>query len=346
MARVLMLAYGGTIGMVPSPHGYVPAPGLGERLRRALQDTGAGAALPAFEVWEQPPIDSANLRPHHWQTMAQHLQAHWADYDGFVVLHGTDTMAWSAAALAFLLRGLDKPVILTGAQIPLGVARSDALSNVSAALMLAAQPELCEVALCFGRFLWRGCRARKVSAQRFDAFAAPNDAPLAELGIELVLHRQRLWRWPHGPRWTAPAFDDEAVAVLTLHPGVGAAAVRALTASERVRALLLLTYGAGNVPAQDTAFLDAIAAASAGGVVVVNATQCWHGAVDAGAYATGSALARLGVVPLADMTPEAAWAKLHVLLASGADTATIRAELVRNWCGELGANGTEAPPAA
>ncbi len=336
MTRILMLSAGGTIGMVPSPEGYVPALGLGERLHRALQDSGALAGLPAFDVQELPPIDSANLRPSHWTALVQALQTRWADYDGFVVLHGTDTLAWSAAALAFMLRGLDKPVILTGAQIPLGVARSDALANVSAALTLAAQPDLREVGVCFGRHLWRGCRVRKVSAQRFDAFAAPNDVPLAELGIQLVLHRQRWWRWTHGPRFADPVFDDGAVAALTLHPGVGAAAVRALTAEPRVRALLLHSYGAGNVPAQDHAFLDALGQASARGQVVANVTQCWHGAVDAGAYATGSALTRVGVVPLGDMTPEAAWAKLHVLLGSGADAATVRAELARNWCGERG----------
>jgi len=337
MTRILILSVGGTIGMVASARGYVPAPGLGERLRHALRGAGAAAdALPAFDVLEQPPIDSADLRPTHWRAWAQALQAAWDDYDGFVLLHGTDTMAWSAAALAFMLRGQDKPVILTGAQVPLGVARSDALANVCAALTLAACADVREVAVCFGRHLWRGCRVRKVSAQRFDAFAAPNDEPLAELGIAVALHRQRLWRWSHGRRFAAPPFDDRAVAALALHPGLGAVAVRALTADARVRALLLHSYGAGNVPAQDRAFLDALADASARGVVVANVTQCWHGAVDPGAYATGSVLADAGVVPLADMTPEAAWAKLHVLLAGGADAATVRAELGRNWCGELG----------
>ena len=333
--RVLVLHTGGTIGMVASPGGYRPAAGFPERLRSALQATGSHG-LPAFDVLELDPIDSAELRPSDWTAMARALVNHWDRYDGFVVLHGTDTMAWSASALSFLLRGLDKPVIFTGSQIPMGQARSDGLANVESALLLAAMPELREVGLCFGRRLLRGNRARKLATAQFDAFDSPNALPLAELGIDIHLHRDRLWTGTEPRRFAVPAFDDEAVAVLALHPGVSAGAVDALVAQPRVRGLVLHSYGAGNVPANDRGFMAALERAAARGVVLVNVTQCLQGSVQQGAYATGTALGALGAVPAGDMTPEAAFAKLHVLLASTADTGEVRRGMGESWCGEMG----------
>lgn len=331
--RVLVLHTGGTIGMVASPGGYRPAAGFPERLRSALQATGSHG-LPAFDVLELDPIDSAELRPSDWTAMARALVNHWDRYDGFVVLHGTDTMAWSASALSFLLRGLDKPVIFTGSQIPMGQARSDGLANVESALLLAAMPELREVGLCFGRRLLRGNRARKLATAQFDAFDSPNALPLAELGIDIHLHRDRLWTRTEPRRFAVPAFDDEAVAVLALHPGVSGGAVDALVGQPRVRGLVLHSYGAGNVPANDRGFMAALGRAAARGVVLVNVTQCLHGSVQQGVYATGSALGALGAVPAGDMTPEAAFAKLHVLLASTTDADAVRREVGESWCGE------------
>ncbi len=333
MSRVLVLHVGGTIGMVASPQGYRPAPGFPDRLRSALQATG-GQGLPAFDVLELDPIDSAELRPSDWTAMARSLVDHWDQFDGFVVLHGTDTMAWSASALSFLLRGMDKPVIFTGSQIPLSQPRSDGLANVESALLLAAMPELREVGLCFGRRLLRGNRARKLATAQFDAFDAPNALPLAELGIDICLHRDRLLPPPEPPRFAAPTFDDEAVAVLALYPGVSGGAVDALVANPRVRGLVLHSYGAGNVPANHRGFMAALERAAARGVVLVNVTQCLHGSVQQGVYATGSALGALGAVPAGDMTPEAAFAKLHVLLATHADLDAVRRGMGENWCGE------------
>lgn len=333
--RVLVLHVGGTIGMVASPQGYRPAPGFPERLRQALHATG-GQGLPAFDVRELDPIDSAELRPRDWAVMAQALVDHWDRYDGFVLLHGTDTMAWSASALSFLLRGLDKPVVFTGSQIPMSEPRSDGLGNVENALRLAALPALREVTLCFGRHLLRGNRARKLATAQFDAFESPNALPLAELGIDIHLHRDRLWPATGPRRFAVPTFDDEAVAVLALHPGMSGAAVDALLAPPGVRGLVLLSYGAGNVPANQRGFMAALERAAARGVVLVNVTQCLHGSVQQGAYATGSALGALGAVPAGDMTPEAAFAKLHVLLASTDDADAVRRGMGESWCGEMG----------
>lgn len=334
MSRVLVLHVGGTIGMVASPQGYRPAPGFPDRLRSALQASGS-RQLPAFDVLELAPIDSAELRPSDWTAMARALVDRWDRYDGFVVLHGTDTMAWSASALSFLLRGADKPVIFTGSQIPMSQSRSDGLANVESALLLAAMPELCEVGLCFGRRLLRGNRARKVATAQFDAFDAPNALPLAELGIDIHLHRDRLLTPPEPPRFAVPTFDDEAVAVLALYPGVSGGAVDALVGQPGVRGLVLHSYGAGNVPANNRSFMTALERAAARGVVLVNTTQCLQGSVQQGVYATGSALGALGVVSAGDMTPEAAFAKLHVLLASTTDTDAVRRGMGESWCGEM-----------
>lgn len=335
MGRVLVLHAGGTIGMVASPTGYRPAEGFPVRLREQLLAHG-GQRLPDFEVAELTPIDSAELRPGDWALMARALAQRWAEFDGFVVLHGTDTMAWSASALSFVLRGANKPVIFTGSQIPMSEPRSDGLANLEAALQLATTPGLAEVGLCFGRYLLRGNRARKLATARFDAFDSPNALPLAEFGIDITVHHHRLLTPPApSPPFVVPDFDDEAVAVLTLYPGVSGGAVDALLANPRVRGLVLHSYGAGNVPANHQGFMAALARAAARGVVLVNVTQCLHGSVQQGAYATGSALGALGAVPAGDMTLEAAFAKLHVLLATQTDADAVRRGMAEGWCGEV-----------
>ncbi len=330
--RILVLHTGGTIGMERGMDGYRPMPGFDAVLRRHLDGV---AGLPAFDLVElAQPIDSANLQPAQWTAIARELVTRWNDYRGFVVLHGTDTMAWTASALSFMLQGADRPVILTGAQVPLVEPRTDALANLQSALLLADSLPHGEVGVFFGRQLLRGNRSTKASSTAFEAFASPNAAALAEVGITLNVHAQRLQ--PAGARnFRLPEFDPRAVAVLTVHPGLGAHQVDALTADPALRGLVLSSYGAGNLPDAEPGLLDALARAVARGVVVVNRTQCSHGAVMQGAYATGAALHRIGVVPAADMTLEAAFAKLHVLLATDADPAQVRARFGTALCGEM-----------
>ena len=331
-ARVLVLHTGGTIGMERGTDGYRPMPGFAAVLRRHLDGV---PGLPAFELVElAQPIDSANLQPAHWTTIAAELVARWDDYRGFVVLHGTDTMAWTASALSFMLRGADRPVILTGAQIPLVEPRSDAPSNLQAALALAAGLPAGEVCVFFGRRLLRGNRSTKVSSTALDAFDSPNAAALAEVGIDIELHAGRLL--PVTARdFCLPDFDPAAVAVLSIHPGMPARRVEAVLDDPGLRGLVLCSYGAGNLPDAEPGLLEALARAVARGVVVVNRTQCAHGPVVQGTYATGAALARIGVVGAADMSLEAAFAKLHVLLATHADPATVRARFATVLCGEM-----------
>ncbi len=332
-ARVLVLHTGGTIGMAAAADGLRPMAGFGAVLEQHL--AAQAAALPALDIVELDQlIDSANLRPAHWRTIAEALLARWERHDGFVVLHGTDTMAWTASALSFMLRGTDKPVILTGAQIPLLAPRSDAPANLHGALALATGTPVREVGVYFHHRLLRGNRSSKLKSTAFDAFDSPNYPPLAELGIELALHRERLL--PAAARdFIVPAFDADAVAVLTMHPGLSSHVAAAVADTPALRGLVLRSYGAGNVADAEPALMAALARAVARGVVVVNVTQCTYGGVRQGAYATGAALSRIGVVAAGDMTLEAAFAKLHVLLARHADPATVRAQFAQPLCGEL-----------
>lgn len=324
MPRVLMLYTGGTIGMQPSPQGYIPCAGLAERLAAHLA-LGDPYRLPAFDVIEmQPLMDSAELMPVAWNRLVALLESHWPHYDAFVVLHGTDTMAYSAAALSFMLGALNKPVIFTGSQIPLGEPRSDALNNVVSALQLAAHPATpCEVSLAFHDRLLRGNRARKVRTQGLDAFESPNFPWLAELGIG-VSFPQPSALLSGLPNFAPIEVDDEAVAVLPLHPGMSLRRARALLADESLKGLVLYSYGVGNPLSFDGELLDALKAANERGVALLNVTQCAQGEVVQGAYATGVALNQAGVIAGSDITLEAALAKLTVLLGRGLSGLALR----------------------
>lgn len=331
-ARVLLLHCGGTIGMCASPDGYRPMEGFGTMLQQTLNNGTAG--VPDFEVLElKNLIDSANLQPAQWTSIASTLQARWDDFDGFVVLHGTDTMAYTASALSFMLQGTDKPVILTGSQIPLAEQRSDTIENLQAAMLLAADASIHEVCICFGRRLLRGNRSSKVRTRSFDAFDSPNYPWLADIGIDITLHKERLL--PQAARaFTVPTFDAQAVMVLQFYPGIQARMVEAMLDSSSVRGLILRSYGVGNAPDADEALMAVLAQAVARGIVVVNTSQCITGGVTQGAYASGAMLSRIGVVAASDMTLEAAFARLHVQLAAGIDITRIRKQFSLPLCGE------------
>lgn len=331
--RVLVLYTGGTIGMVTSGGVYVPGSDFSTRLARHL---GEGRdELPLFDVLELDTlIDSANLTPENWTTMARLLADHWAQYDGFVVLHGTDTMAFTASALSYMLQGCDKPVILTGSQIPLDHPRTDARENLINALVLAGTPEIAEVCLYFRGNLLRGNRARKLKTSQLDAFESPNAPRLGRCGIGVEL-RHDLLLPPGTPAFQIPTFTSGAVAALTLYPGMPAALVEAVLALPGVRGLVLHTFGAGNAPDADTALVQALSSGIRRGVSVVNISQCLQGHVAQGAYASGAALERIGVISGADLTPEAAFTKLHYLLARGYSRNTLQIAMQQPLCGDL-----------
>ncbi|TCK08551.1 asparaginase [Marinobacterium mangrovicola] len=333
-ARVLVIYTGGTIGMVPSEQGYVPEPGFHDRVQAQLDSLGE-AALPEYDLIELDRlIDSANLVPNDWREIALAIEQNWKSYDGFVVLHGTDTLAYTASALSFMLEGTNKPVILTGSQIPLAQLRNDALDNLVTSLMLAASREIFEVCVYFNGRLLRGNRSLKVRSSGFDAFDSPNAPWLGQAGINIDL-RPDLLLPPGRPCFQIPEFDPAAVTVLTVFPGMPASLIEAAVDSSAVNALVLQTYGVGNPPDADAALIGALEAAAKRGVCILNLTQCQQGAVSQGAYATGATLNRIGVVPGADMTLEAAFTKLHYLLALGVEGEELGQSLKTSLRGEL-----------
>lgn len=331
-SRVLLVYTGGTLGMVPSNRGYVPAAGLEDRIR--TQVAGASDALPEYDVLELDRlIDSANLMPADWRRIGRALQEYWHHYDGFVVLHGTDTMAYTASALSYQLRGCDRPVILTGAQIPLGQSRNDAVDNLTSALIFAADPRISEVCICFRGRLLRGNRSRKVNSSAFEAFDSPNAPPLGKIGISIDL-RGDLLLPPGTPDFCFPDCDPEAVALLTIYPGIPARLIDAVLEPGKTRGLILQSYGAGNPPNADVALMDALGRAIDRGTTVVNISQCHRGPVNQGVYATGAELNSLGVLPGRDLTPEAAFTKLHFLLGLNCPPDSLRKTLIRSLAGD------------
>jgi L-asparaginase len=313
--------------------GYAPVPGYlttGVRDRPELH----APEVPELTIAEyEPLLDSSNARPSDWLRIARDIAEHRDGYDGFVVLHGTDTMAYTASALAFLLRGLGKPVIVTGSQIPLGVLRSDGRQNFLTAVLVAARDDVREVCLVFGSRILRGARATKMSASGFDAFASPNVPPLGAAGIEIEVDAAHLR--PSEPGAIGlPLALDAPVNLLRLYPGIPAALLRAAMA-EPAQGLLLEAYGAGNVPDANAELLEALAEGATRGVVVAVVSQCVDGRVDLGAYATSAPLIKAGAVGGLDMTTEAAYAKLVVLLSEGRDPDDVRELFALDLVGEL-----------
>ena len=337
--RILIVYTGGTIGMTEDLATGALVPFSFDHLMRNVPKIGRlGYALDHVEI--DPPIDSSNMNPAHWAQVAKMIADAYDDFDGFVVLHGTDTMAYTASALSFMLRGLAKPVILTGSQLPIGEIREDGTENLITALQIAAArtgdgaPMVQEVAISFGRHLWRGNRAMKVSSTNFGAFASYNYPPLADMDLHIV-YRERLLARPAAGTALAPLYAmDDAVAVAFLYPGITEAALRPQLLAPGAKAVVLRTFGAGNAPTE-TWFTDLVAEAVGAGKVVVNVTQCPAGGVEEKRYATGDALAKAGVVSGCDMTCEAALTKLMHLFGQGLSATVVAAAMTLPRAGEL-----------
>jgi len=332
--KVCILYTGGTIGMKPTPQGYAPEPGYLGRVMASMPDFSS-PEMPAYVIKEYAPLlDSSNMGPRHWLAIARDIATHYHDFDGFIVIHGTDTMAYTASALPFMLEGLAKPVVLTGSQIPLCRVRSDGRDNLVTALMVTAQTPIPEVCLCFGNRLLRGCRATKVDAAGFQAFDSPNYPDLGSIGVTIRLHPGRVRSAPVNTELAVHPLSEAKVGALRLFPGISADLVSNVLRSP-LQGLVLETYGMGNGPADDAELLDVLTEASRRGVVMVNCTQCLRGTVDQGKYAAGSALARAGVVSGRDMTAEAALTKMIYLFSLGLEPEDIRQRMTQNLRGEL-----------
>lgn len=331
--RIYVAYTGGTIGMQKSEHGYIPVPGFLSDTVRQMPEFYR-PEMPDFDIHEyHPVIDSSDMTPAHWLTIARDIEANYQNYDGFVVLHGTDTMAYTASALSFMLENLSKPVIITGSQIPLAQLRSDGQVNLLNSLYLAAYYPIAEVALYFNNQLFRGNRATKADADGFNAFASPNFPPLLQAGIHIELKAGQLCETTqHAPLQVAH-ITPQPVSVVTLYPGISADVIKNMAAAP-VRALIIKSYGVGNAP-QAPELLAALTEAAERGTVIVNCTQCFKGKVNMGGYATGHALQQCGVSSGFDMTLEAALTKLHYLLSKNLSSEEVRQLVTQNLRGEL-----------
>ncbi len=333
--KSIYVAYtGGTIGMKPSVQGYVPAEDFLSNHLKSMPEFQR-PELPQFTLNEYHPlIDSANMTPADWQIIADDIAAHYKEYDGFVVLHGTDTMAYTASALSFMLENLSKPVIVTGSQIPLAQLRSDGHANLLNALYIAANYPIAEVGLFFNNRLYRGNRSVKTHADGFDAFESPNFPPLLEAGINIKLISGKLRAEPstHAPLQVT-SIQPQAIGIITLFPGISADIMERLL-QPGLKALILRSFGVGNAP-QSPEFLQQLQQASLQGTLIINCTQCLQGRVNMGGYATGNALARAGVISGQDMTLEATLAKLHYLLSQDLPQELIRQHMITDLRGEL-----------
>jgi L-asparaginase len=335
MRKRIYIAYtGGTIGMKRTRDGYSPEPGYLQAQMRAMPEL-KHRSMPSFTIHEyEPLLDSSNMTPREWVKIANDVAANYDDYDGFVVLHGTDTMAYTASAIPFMLSGLAKPVLITGSQIPLCEVRNDARENLITSLLIAANYDIPEVCLYFGGKLLRGCRSVKVSADGFAAFASPNVPPLGNVGIDIEIDAALIRKPRRRQRLKVEEFASPVVSALRLFPGISPELVRNVLRPP-LQGLVLEAYGVGNGPDQDVDFLAALAEAVKRGVVIVDCTQCLEGSVNLAEYAAGSALARAGVISGFDMTAEAALAKLYHLFSRRFAPEKVKREMQKDLRGEL-----------
>ncbi|AKJ42589.1 asparaginase [Pragia fontium] len=326
---------GGTIGMHRSKHGYIPVSGHLQQQLAQMPEFHRDE-MPEFVINEYHPlIDSSDMTPQDWQNIADDIYQNYQRYDGFVILHGTDTMAFTASALSFMLENLGKPVIVTGSQIPLAELRSDGQTNLLNALYVAANYPINEVCLFFNNKLFRGNRTTKVHADGFDAFASPNYPALLEAGI----HIKRIASpdpFVHSGAFKIHPIAPQPIGVITIYPGISAEIISNFL-RQPVKALILRSYGVGNAP-QRPDLLEELRDAAQRDIIVVNLTQCLSGRVNMDDYATGNALSHAGVISGFDMTVEAALTKLHFLLSQNLPVSEVRSLMQKNLCGELTEN--------
>jgi len=331
--HILIIYTGGTIGMVNTPQGYAPRQAAFHALLEQMPELHADS-MPRWDIVDlEPPLDSSNITVVEWNAIGRIIADNHPVYDGFVVLHGTDTMAYTASALSFMLRNNTKPVVLTGSQIPLCEIRNDARDNIITALLIAASDHVHEVCLYFGGKLLRGNRTIKYSADDLIAFESPNYPALAEAGIAIRYNLSALLPTCRG-KFALQPMKNVPIGVIKVFPGIQFELFDSIM-TERLRGIVIETFGAGNIPGRADALLPIIRRASDNGTIIIVCSQCPHGTVSLGAYETSSALKAAGAVSGYDITTEAAVAKLYYLFSRGLSRDEIRTRMEKSLRGEI-----------
>ena len=339
-SSILLVYTGGTIGMKVDPALQALTPFDFSQILEEVPELRKFAYR--IDSWTfDPLIDSSDVEPSLWISLAELIEEKYDEYDGFVILHGTDTMAYSASALSFMIENLSKPVIFTGSQLPIGMPRTDGKENLISAVEIAAAKDadghalVPEVCICFDNILMRGNRTCKMNSDNFRAFRSENLPPLAEAGINIryntgIIRRPASWE-------DTPIFRkslDTRVSILKMHPGITPQIVRDIMCSPDTRAVIIETYGAGNAPSKEW-FLKIVQEAAGMGKIILNVTQCIAGSVNMDIYATGKCLKDAGVVSGYDSTTESALAKLFYLLGNFHDNEQVKMMLEEDLRGEI-----------
>lgn len=337
---ILVIYTGGTIGMVQDHESGALKPLDFDKLYTylpSLENLNCKINVQSFENL----IDSSNMNPVFWCQLAEAIETNYEHYDGFVILHGSDTMAYSASVLSFMLENLNKPVIFTGSQLPLGITRSDGRDNFINAIEIASAyhdetPIVPEVAIYFENNLLRGNRSIKFNAENFEAFISSNYAPLAEVGVH-IRYRHDLIMRPNFKKLRVHKKLDSNIVILKLFPGITQQSIHGILSIPGLKGVILETYGSGNAPTEPW-FINALNEALSQNIIIYNVTQCKSGSVDLGMYETSIDMGKIGVIGGADITTEAAIAKMMYLFGRGYTNEEIKTLLQKSLRGEITIN--------
>ncbi len=337
-AKILLIYTGGTIGMVKdSDTGALKAFDFKKLLKNIPELKLLDCEIDTVSFHE--PIDSSNMSLLHWKKIATIIEENYLNFDGFVVLHGSDTMSYSASALSFMLENLTKPVIFTGSQLPIGDLRTDAKENLITAIQIASlqekgKPVIQEVCLYFEYKLYRGNRTTKISAEHFNAFTSPNFPELAESGVHLKVNKDILFRKSGNKKLKVNKEFDDNVIIVKLFPGINKEVLSAVFNIKKLKGIVLETYGSGNAPSESW-FVEEIEKAIKKNIYVINVTQCSGGSVTMGQYETSTQLKSIGVVSGHNITTEAAITKLMYLLGQKIATDVFKTIFETSLRGEM-----------